>query len=136
MKTKKSIIDEYNCDIYNVILVVANRYTTLEELQKLYTYSDKVELDKDIINGDCTTSTCYRKSDGALVVLVKHNHYTTNKSLDKKLDFIDTCAHEATHVALDIYEFINQSICNCSPEPFCYLTGWATRCIYKTLTKK
>ena len=135
MKTKKSIIEEYNCDIYNVILVVANRYTTLEELQKLYTYSDKVELDNDIMNADCTTSTCYRKSDGALVVLVKHNHYTTNKSLDKKLDFIDTCAHEATHVALDIYELCSQNVCFCSPEPFCYLQGWACECIYKALKK-
>ena len=59
-----------------------------------------------------------------------------SKSADKKLNRIGTISHEATHVALDIYDYIEQNICNCSPEPFCYLQEWAFECIYKTLSKK
>ena len=41
MKNKKSIIDTYYLEIYDVYLVVANKYTTLEELKELYVYSKK-----------------------------------------------------------------------------------------------
>lgn len=143
MKTKKdsktnnnsrSIIDTYSC-IYPVDLVVANKYATLEELKELYVYSDCTELDEDIMNGDATTSDIKRKSDDKFCILVKYNHPAKHKC-DAKLDFINTCSHEAGHVTLDIYEFIHQNVCNCSSEPFCYLLGWATECIYKTLTRK
>lgn len=131
--TKKSIIDTYYCSIYDVYLVVANQYVTLEELQKLYCFSDKVELDNDILNAESTTSTCIRKEDEAYCILVKYNHPTKCSSRDKTLNFINTISHEAAHAALDIYEAVHQKVCFCSPEPFCYLLGWATECIYKTL---
>lgn len=133
---KKSIIDTYYNETYDIYLVVANKYATLEELQELYVYSTGEELDDRILSGAATTSTCYNKKTGAMVSLVKYNTDVRHSDLDKKLTFINTCSHEATHVALDIYEVINQTICNCSPEPFCYLQGWATQCIYKTWTKK
>lgn len=133
---KKSIIDIYYNEVYEVYLVVANANVTLEELKELYVYSDGVELNEDIINACCTTSTCYRKSDNAHVCLVKFNHLSVDKTKDKKLDLVNICSHEATHVALDIYELLGQNVCFCSPEPFCYLQGWATERIYKTLTKK
>ena len=131
----KSIIDTYYNDVYDVYLVVANKYTTLEELKELFTFSDGVELSDEILNGQSTTSTCKRKSDGAYVVLVKYNKPNTCTSVDERLNFINTCSHEATHVALDIYELISQNVCFCSSEPFCYLQGWAIQNIYKTLTK-
>ena len=37
MKNKKSIIDKYYNDVYDITLVVANKYTTLEQLKKKYT---------------------------------------------------------------------------------------------------
>ena len=132
---KKSIIDIYYNEIYGIYLVVANEHVTLERLQKQYIYCDGAELNKDIMSGYCTTSRCYRKSDNAAVCLVKFNKLSEDKSIDKKLDFINTCSHEGTHVALDIYELISQNICFCSPEPFCYLQAWATERIYKTLKK-
>lgn len=131
----KSIIDTYKT-IYLVDIVIANKYATLEELQELYTYSDGVELDEYIVNAQCTTSTCKRKSDNMDVILIKYNYDTKIKSINKKLDFINTICHEAGHVVLDIYERINQNVCNCSPEPFCYLLGYVAECAYKTLTKK
>lgn len=133
MKNKKSIIDKYYLELYNVYLVVANQYTKLEELQKSYSFPDKVELDNGILKGCASTSACIDKKTEAPVILVKYNKCSTNKELDKTLDFINTVSHEATHVALDIYEMIGQGICYCTPEPFCYLQAWATERIYKTL---
>jgi len=99
-------------------------------------YSDKVELDNSIIEADCTTSTIIRKSDNKDCILVKYNHRSACKSIPADLDFIDTLSHEAGHVALDLYDHMRQQVCNCSPEPFCYLLGWVSQCIYKTLKNK
>jgi hypothetical protein len=135
MKDKKSIIDKYYLELYDVYLVVANKYSSLEELQELYNYADKAELDEHILEGCSTTSYCRDKETEANVILVKYNKSSKNKELDKTLDFINTVSHEATHVALYVYEMIGQNICFCTPEPFCYLQAWATERIYKTLKK-
>lgn len=134
MKDKKSIIDTYTT-IYYVDIVVANKYSTLDELKQLYTYCNGDELDSRVTDCECTTTTCTRISDNKSVILVKYNNDSSIKGIDKQLDLINTVAHEAGHVALDIYDHMNQGVCNCSPEPFCYLLGYAAECIYKTLTK-
>jgi hypothetical protein len=134
MKDKKSIIDTYST-IYYVDIVVANKYVTLEELKELYTYCDGNELDEAITSTECTTSKCIRKVDNKNVLLVKYNYESCIKSLDKHVEFINTVAHEAGHCVLDIYDHMQQSVCNCSPEPFCYLLGYIAECIYKTLKK-
>lgn len=131
---KKSRIDTYET-IYYVDLVVANQYTTLEELKKLYIYSDETELDEQIMDTTASTSTIRRRSDGKDCILVKYNGYAGLKCVDKKTDLYNTIAHEAGHVCMDIYDHMRQNICPCSQEPFCYLLGWVTQCIYKTLKK-
>ena len=100
---KKSKIVVYRNDVYDCSLVVANQYTTIEELRKKYTFCDGVELDEDILNGEATTSKCRDINTGEHICLVKYNHGTTVKGKDKTLNFINTVSHEATHVALDIY---------------------------------
>lgn len=132
---KKSKIVVYKNGVYDCSLAVANQYTTIEELRKKYTFYDRVELDEDILNGEATTSKCRDINTGEYICLVKYNHGTTVKGKDKTLNFINTVSHEATHVALDIYELCSQNVCFCSPEPFCYLQGWACECIYKALKK-
>lgn len=130
----KSIIDTYTT-IYYVDIVVANKYTTIEELKQLYTYCDGAELDDRVTDCECTTSACTRISDNKNVILVKYNRDSAVKGTNKQLDLINTAAHEAGHVVLDIYDHMNQQVCNCSPEPFCYLLGYVAECIYKTLKK-
>lgn len=133
MKKKKSIIDTYET-IYNVDLVVANKHVTTEELRKLYVYSDDTEIEDDNPGTFATVSTCYRKSDDKSVALVRLHDYKP-KYIDK-FHWIDTISHEAGHVALDIYSHMGQQVHNSSSEPFCYLLGWVTKCIYKTFQKK
>ena len=132
---KKSRIDEYYSDIYDVYLVVANEKVTLEQLRKRYKHPNGEELSEDILQGSATTSTAVDKKTDASVLIVKYNRLPCNKTLNKKTTLVNICSHEATHVALDIYELCNQDVCFCSPEPFCYLQGWACECIYKTLKK-
>lgn len=132
--TNKHIIDVYTT-IYQIDIVVANKYTTLEELKELYKFNN-AELNSDILDGFATTSYVKRKTDNQICILVKYNKDSNVVGISKKEDFINTISHEATHVALDIYDYIGQDICFCSPEPFAYLVGYATECIYKTLMKR
>lgn len=135
MKNKKGRIDTYST-IYYVDLVVSNQFVELKELQKLYTYSDGTDLNEDIMNSECTTSTVMRKSDNKDCILVKFNKYSDIKGISKEVDLINTITHESGHVAIDIYSHMRQDICPCSSEPFCYLLGWVGECIYKTLKNK
>lgn len=136
MKKNKSIIDTYNT-IYGLDIVVANKYATLEELKELYTYSDGAELDNLMIESQSTTATCTRKSDNCPVILIKYNHGSRIKSVDKKVDFINTICHEAGHVVLDTIRKMQDSLsAENNTEFFCYYLGYVAECIYKTLTKK
>ena len=134
-KQKKAIIDTYET-LYDIDIVVANRQVSLEKLQKLYTYGDGVMLDDFIIDGLATTAVVKRISDNKTCILIKDNKDTDVKSIDKKLDHINTIAHESLHAVLDIYDIIQQKVCTCTPEPMCYLIGYIAECAYKTLTKK
>ena len=131
----KAKIDTYPIDIYSCDLVVANQYTTVEQLKELYCFYDGVELSEDIMDGNASTSKCKDIKTGKAVALVKFNRNSAVKGVDKTLSLINIISHEAAHVALDIYELCNQHIYFGSPEPFCYLQGWACECIYKTLKK-
>ena len=134
-KQKKAIIDTYET-LYDIDIVVANRQVSLDKLRKLYTYGDGVMLDDFIADGLSTTAVVKRISDNKTCILIKDNKDTDVKSIDKKLDHINTIAHESLHAVLDIYNIIDQKICTCSQEPMCYLIGYIAECVYKTLTKK
>ena len=132
-KTNKSIIDVYST-IYSVDIVVANRYTTTAQLNKNYCSSNH----EDLTDIDCTAYTeraLDRKTDKPVIIVkyVKDQKWCENK----KLDLINTAAHEALHVCMEIYSYIGEDVFkNDSNELFAYLIGWITECIYKTWTKK
>lgn len=131
----KAIIDTYET-IYSVDIIVANKHSTLEQLKKILIYSDGIELDEGILQCICTVSTCKRLSDNKYCILVKYNRDSGIKSVDKKLDFINTVCHESGHVVLDIYRYMEELVDTNHQEMFCYLLGHVGECIYKTLTKK
>lgn len=130
---KKARIDTYKT-IYPVHIVVANKYVTLKDLQKLYTYYNDAELEETTMDPIATTSKCKRKSDGRYVMLVKFNGSNKIEGTNKRLDLINTICHESLHCLYDIYEFIYQNVnfedCN---EHAAYLIGYIAECIYKTL---
>ena len=134
MKNKKSIIDVYPT-IYNVDLVVANKYATTKQINKRYETVNRTDFIDDL---ECVayTDVGYDKKTNRAIILVKYNHCTKNVGIDKKLDLINTCAHEAVHVCMDIYSKIGEGVYkDDSNELLAYLLGWVTECIYKTLTK-
>lgn len=132
---KNNIIDTYKNDIYEYDLVVCKNLD-LVQLQELYTYSDDSPLDDRILQGSCTTSTVCRKSDGCSCCLVKFNCYGSYaKTVGKKLWLINTCAHEALHYTLDLWQSLGDTIDYDQQEGPAYIIGWATSCIYKTLSK-
>lgn len=134
MKTKKdkSRIDVYET-MYNIDLIVANRYTKIEQLQQDYYYSDGVELDDNIFDGCSTCSTVKNKKTNRFCVLIKDNHTIREKGIDKFLDLIDSITHEAMHALIDIYEACNAQVKFDNPEPTCYFMGYICKCTAKTL---
>lgn len=135
-KKNKTIIDTYPT-LYDVDLVVANKYTTFEQLDKLYKYASGNSIDKDIKDGVASTSICIRKSDNKYCILVCWNDDLPRYKVDNKKKYtIDTIAHESCHVALDIYDYIQEDAKATCSEPFSYLVGWIAGCIYTTISKK
>lgn len=133
---KKSRIDIYETP-YEIYFAVANKYTTLKELQEIFTYSDGAELDKNMIedsNGNkfqAVTATVKRKSDNRHFILVKYIEETSVKVEDKLLDLINLADHEACHVMFGIYKTIGQKVNLESQEEFAYQKAYITGLILK-----
>lgn len=49
----------------------------------------------------------------------------------KRVMTADNIAHEATHLALMIFEYIGGKVDAENQEPFAYLVGWIVKCINK-----
>lgn len=142
MKNNKKRIDTYETP-YEIYLVVANKYVTLEDLQELYTYSDGAELDNDIryvknrkYEHQAVTFMARRKSDGRYVIIVKYWHVTNIKGSDKLLDLINLASHEACHVTMEMYIAIGATIDTDNQEIFSYQQAYFCSCILKTWMNK
>ena len=138
MKKTKGHIDTYK-SMYPVLLVVANKDVTIEELRKQFLECDGTELQDDDMNR--TTGIvirAIRKSDERAVILVRMNGEDKfyKDKLERKIEFISRIAHEAAHVALTTYERIDEHVCDRCQEPFAYYIGWIVECICKTVFKK
>jgi hypothetical protein len=131
----KKRIDIYKT-IWDIDIVVANKYTTLEDLKETYTYSDDKELDDFIVDGCGTTSTVKNKKTKALCCLVKYNRRITRKDYDGLLDTINTAVHEAVHCCLDIYSNCHVHIHYDNQEPVAYEIANITTNILKTILNK
>lgn len=137
---KKSRIDIYETP-YEVYLAIANKYTTLEELQEIFTYSDGVELDDHFLHDpdgrpyQGVTVSVKRKSDNRQFLLVKYITETSVK-VDKLLDMINLADHEACHVILDLYKIINANVDLDDQEHFAYEHAYITCLILKNWLNK
>lgn len=134
-QNKKSRIDYYETP-YEVYFAVANKYTTLEELQEIFTYSDGEELDDHFLHDSDghdyqgVTVSVKRKSDNRQFILVKYITGTSVK-VDKLLDIINLADHEACHVVLDLYKIIGHNVNLDEQEQFAYEKSYITTLILK-----
>lgn len=129
MKDKKSKIDIYTT-IYGIDLVVVLN-PKYKEVNKLYSYEDK-DLDEAITTGLATTCRARDRKTDKPIVLVCINKYNNGELYNKLSDSINTYAHEATHVWMNIADYIGHAPDTSNSEVDSYHIGYFTECIYKT----
>ena len=140
-QNNKSRIDIYETP-YEVYIAVANKYTTLEELQEIFTFSDDAELDESLFEDKTghkyqgVTFSAKRKSDNRHFIVVKYIAPTSMKVEDKLLDLINLADHEACHVILDLYKIIDHTIDMNNQEQFAYEKSYITSLILKNWMNK
>lgn len=135
MKNNKKRIDTYST-IWEIDIVVANKYVTLEDLRKLYSFSDGEELPEAIVENYATTCLVMNKKTKATCCLVKHNKSTNRTDIDKLLDIINTSVHEAVHCVLDCYNSCGVDIHYDNQEPVAYEIATMSTNILKTFLNK
>ena len=121
MSSKKTIIHEFDPCIYPRLLWVV-KGGTLEEIRKTLEFGDIV--DDFQSTGGAITISAYdnaKKKGGFLVWFPKASEMSN----------LDWIAHESTHVALGIFDYIGSEVAANESEPFAYLVGWVFGCIDK-----
>ena len=120
MKNNKTIIHEFDPCIDPQLLWVV-KGGSLEEIRKTLEFPELSEEDK---SGGAITLSAYDKESercGFLVWFPKA----------KDMSHGDWMAHEASHVALGIFDYIGAEVKASDSEPFAYLAGWVFGCIDK-----
>ena len=121
MKNNKTIIHEFDPCIYPQLLWVV-KGGSLEEIRKTLEFGELSEEDKS--NGALTLSAYDKENErGGFLVWFP-------KAKDMLLHG-DWMAHEASHVALGIFDYIGAEVKASDSEPFAYLAGWVFGCIDK-----
>lgn len=135
MKNKKElIIDKYSQPIFipNDLYVIKN--FSLEDITKLFVWSDGVEITEDDIGLNksqaVALANCYRKDDKdrRLCTLILIN------KIDKDR-LINTVAHESMHITQDILEYCGIPLTRDSSEIYAFTIGWVAECMYNTAKK-
>lgn len=121
MKNNKTTIHEFDPCIYPQLLWVV-KGGSLEEIRKTLEFPELNEEDK---SGGAITLSAYDKESerGGFLVWFP-------KAKDMLLHG-DWMAHEASHVALGIFDYIGAEVKASDSEPFAYLAGWVFGCIDK-----
>lgn len=120
MASKKTIIHEFDPCIYPKLLWVV-KGGELDEIRKTLEFPELGEEDQ---NGGAVTVSAYdneNKRGGFLVWFPKASQISN----------LDWIAHEASHVALGIFDYIGSEVTASDPEPFSYLVGWVFKCVDK-----
>ena len=114
----KTTIHEFDPCIYPRLLWVV-KGGSLEEIRKTLEFGELSEEDKS--NGAITLYAYDKENErgGYLVWLPQA----------KDMSRGDWMAHEASHVALGIFDYIGAEAKASDSEPFAYLVGWVFKCI-------
>lgn len=122
---KRNELYTYNPQIYprKLWIVKTNDFKVLNEL---FCYSDGSPLIASYVPAKATVMSVMEKESGLLGSLLWIEDNLT----------IGDMAHEAFHIAANIFGDVGGIIDVENQEPFAYLVGWATNCIYKTIRGK
>lgn len=111
-------IFEFDPAIYPQTLWVSVCAST-KELNEFF--SDMDDMDDDAI---ATTYSVCKASSKELGVLIRFRN---------RLDITPSVvAHESTHAAMKIYEYVGAEVDMDNQEPFAYLVGWIADCIWQS----
>lgn len=118
MSSKKTIIHEFDPCIYPRLLWVV-KGGSLEEIRKTLEFGEVGEEEQ---SGGALTISAYdnEKQRGGFLIWFP-------KASDIKHG--DWIAHEASHVALGIFDYIGSEVTASDSEPFSYLVGWVFKCV-------
>ena len=123
-KEKTTKIHEFDPVIYPRLLWVTYNCpaAVLEDL-----FEGKIEeMDK---NSDADVLNCRRlKPDVKGGILIR---FRSKKDMTAK-----NIAHESTHAALEIFDYVGAQISYDNQEPYAYLVGWIADCIEKVKNNK
>lgn len=125
MSSKKTIIHEFDPCIYPRLLWVV-KGGSLEEIRKTLEIPELSEEDK---SGGAVTVSAYDNENergGFLIWFPKAKDISNG----------DWIAHEASHVALGIFDYIGSEVTASDSEPFSYLVGWVFKCVDKVRKHK
>lgn len=116
----------HTLDIYDVELHLVTNRRDWTALRRKLDFMDKAPESAGL-----SQFATFHPKDGGLTVphLVLWIDLKQNR---EHLDLIDTCAHEASHAAGQLFEYIGHDHRG-SDEPSAYLVGWLTRWILTNL---
>lgn len=131
-------IDIYET-MYNADIAVCNKKCTNKDIINNFLTSDDKEITEEYLSVSPTLSAYSFRA------INKHNRHTTfvvrilkvfgNTKLEKDADLINTIAHEAMHILLDIFDKMDEVVSVHVQEPYAYYIGWISECIYKSYKK-
>ena len=126
---KKLIVDRYENEIYPNATLYVVKNGTYENLKKTF------NLEKDEFDGNydaCLFSGVKNlPKDETCYVVLLDNSMIKRDALYK----LGVCTHEAMHYVIRLMTDIEMKINVVTGEACCYLQEWATKCIYRTLSK-
>lgn len=135
-KKKKPIIDKYTQPIFAPNILYVCKDFTEDDLRSEFLWCDGQEITDEELKA-CkgeTLSILYRKDDPNkdLCVVILLN----TEQINEGTDYINVCAHEASHAAFRILDYCGIKLTNDTTEVFAFMEGWITECCVKTYKKK
>lgn len=122
----------HQLDIYNQVYVhVATTKLSWKRLTKRMAIADP-ELPDAI---GYTTMKTWRPNKSGFTEL----HFfiwIDTKKMKNSADLVNTCAHEATHTAVFLFDYIGYSWKDTGAEPIAYFVGWLTEWLWDNVSSE
>lgn len=125
------MVDKYDFTIYPYKLWVC---TDFKEAKKRFQYKNNKELEDFLLDDSLAVTYCSveekRTKDFGFAVVMLSNLKTLGGS-----KIVEIISHEASHVATGIFAELGIHLDGNNDEPYAYLIGYISSCIWKTVSK-